>query len=131
LFLVAEESADGVFIEFDAFDDLVRLHVDVVEDVAVYHCVDRPVLACAQVTYRTAGFVDEFGLTWFGGGLGEGGGFDGPGADGAVVGTADEGVVHDVKVADAFGMANELIEYVCLIGEAPLDNGPIFEAAEH
>ena len=52
-----------MLIEFDALDDLIGLHVDVVEDVAVDDCVDAAILSRADAAHRPAGFVNKLSLT--------------------------------------------------------------------
>jgi len=84
-----------VLIEFDALDDLIGLHVDVVEDVAVDDCVDAAILSRADAAHRPAGFVNKLRLTGWNS-IKETVRVDFPCSDSAVVWTADQNVVDHV-----------------------------------
>lgn len=58
----AEEGRNRMLVEFDTFDDLVGLSIDMVEDVPADDCVDSLVLSSSNAVDRPTCFVHCFGF---------------------------------------------------------------------
>lgn len=53
-----------MLVEFDALDDLIAAHIDVIENVAVDNRVDTVLLPRSNTTHRTTSLVNELCFTW-------------------------------------------------------------------